>query len=58
MVHLEEVDLSENEVIFFSPSFSKLPLLTTLNLSKNCKSTESGHSGWVRNRQPEHMSDG
>ena len=42
MVHLEEVDLSENEVIFFSPSFSKLPLLTTLNLSKNCKSVMLG----------------
>ena len=39
---LEELNLSENEIIFLPPAISKLEFLTTLVLSKNCES-----AGWA-----------
>lgn len=34
---LEELDLSENDILFIPPVVSKLPNLTTLIINKNCE---------------------
>ena len=39
---LEELDLSENDILFLPPSISKLRGLTSLNLSKNCACISNG----------------
>ncbi len=34
---LEELDISENDILFIPPAISKLPNLTSLVISKNCE---------------------
>ncbi len=42
---LEELDISENDILFIPPAVSKLPNLTTLIINKNCKSLHGLYRG-------------